>query len=347
MSGGVDSSVAALTLLESGHEVEGVTLRLFDSCGGENSRSCCSLEDVETSRRTAEILGINHRILDLQGSFERMVIQPFVREYSTGRTPNPCIRCNDLIKFGLLLDYALERGFDALATGHYARIIEKGGRKRLARGVDEGKDQSYVLFSLLPERLERIVLPLGGLTKKEVRQRASVAGLPSADKRESQDICFVDKDGLATFLDEKVTEKREGRFKTPDGRTLGAHDGIHRYTVGQRRGLGVPAGKRLYVSSIDSRRGDITLVPREELGNKRFLVKDWLWHIPEKERPTQMNVQVRYHQRAKRAAVTGSDGGDLVLEWIDDRHCVTPGQAAVGYTENTVVGGGWISGSEQ
>jgi len=321
MSGGVDSSVAALTLLEAGHEVEGVTLRLFDSCGGENSRSCCSLEDVETARRSAEALGINHRTLDLQESFERMVIQPFVREYSAGRTPNPCIRCNDLIKFGLLLDYALERGFDALATGHYARIIEKSGRKRLERGVDESKDQSYVLFSLLPEKLKRVVLPLGGLTKKEVRHKAFAANLPSADKRESQDICFVGKEGLATFLDENIPEKRKGRFRTRDGQTLGAHRGIHRYTVGQRRGLGVPAGERLYVSSIDSRGGDITLVPREELGVKRFLVKNWLWHIPEEERPREMNVQVRYHQRAERAAVVRGNGSDVVLEWLNDKRC--------------------------
>lgn len=345
MSGGVDSSVAALALLEDGHEVEGVTLRLYDSCQGEKSRSCCSLEDVEKARRTAEVLGINHRTLDLQESFDRMVIQPFVREYSSGRTPNPCIRCNELIKFGILLDYALEKGFDALATGHYAKIVEKGGRKRLARGVDGSKDQSYVLFSLLPEKLERLLFPLGGLTKEEVRRKAADAGLPSADKRESQDICFIGEEGLASFLDKKVKQKKEGRFKTLDGCTLGAHDGIHRYTVGQRRGLGVPAGERLYVSSIDSRGGDITLVPREDLGLKRFLAKDWLWHVPKDERPLEMSLQVRYHQRVQRAETVGADGSNLLLEWVDGKRCVTPGQAVVGYTDDMVVGGGWISGS--
>jgi tRNA-specific 2-thiouridylase len=345
MSGGVDSSVAALLLLEQGWSVLGVTLRLYDSCASPSLRSCCGLEDAFDARDVARILGVEHRILEHQAAFERLVVEPFVEEYASGRTPNPCIRCNERVKFGTLWAYARENGCEALATGHHARIAWREGRPRLVRGQDAEKDQSYVLFPLGEALRARVKFPVGDLTKAEVRKRAAGAGLPTAEKAESQDICFVGEGEYAAFVESRLAPgaRKPGRVRHVDGRVLGFHGGIHRFTVGQRRGLGIPDARPLYVAALDPASGEITVGPRESLGAARFLVRDWTWHLPEGARPDGADVQVRYRQKPFGARLLdGADG--VVVESTGPPHPVTPGQAAVAYLDDAVVGGGWIAG---
>ncbi len=345
MSGGVDSSVAALLLLEANYRVEGVTLRLYDSCGGKKKKSCCGLEDVLDARAAAASLTIKHTVLEHQAAFKKLVIKPFIKEYASGRTPNPCIRCNEAIKFGTLLEYAVAHNFDAVATGHHARMVRgKDGECALLRGRDAKKDQSYVLFPLTREQRWATLLPVGEWTKSVIRAKARSAGLPTAEKKESQDICFVGDRGYADFVKENSVETKPGLIRHTDGRILGNHDGIHRYTLGQRRGLGISAPAPLYVTAIDPVSGEVTVGAREALSCKRFVVDSWLWHDPPESRPREMSVQVRYHQPPGRAKVVSEFGRRLVLEWLDKGRCVTPGQAAVGYDGSTVAGGGWISG---
>jgi len=343
MSGGVDSSVAALLLVERGYRVVGVTLRLYDSCGNPAARSCCGIEDTYDARSVAGRLGIEHRVLEHQAAFERLVIQPFVTDYAEGRTPNPCILCNEKVKFGTLWEYARANGFDAIATGHHARLLRDGGRVDLVRATDRAKDQSYVLFPLTLEQRRMTLLPVGEWTKEAVRGKAREIGLPTADKKESQDICFVAGGEYADYVDRHLEERKPGFIRDLKGRALGTHDGIHRYTVGQRHGLGVPAAHPLYVLAIDAESGDITVGPKGALGVSRFLVKDWHWHLTPDDGSMELSVQVRYHQSPRRAHLEQRDTG-VVVEWLDGPSGVTPGQAAVAYRGDTVVGGGWIVG---
>ncbi|MEW6757871.1 MAG: tRNA 2-thiouridine(34) synthase MnmA [Acidobacteriota bacterium] len=345
MSGGVDSSVAALLLLEAGWDVVGVTLRLYDSCASASRKSCCGLEDACDAREVARTLGIEHRILEHQEAFERLVVEPFVREYARGRTPNPCIRCNERVKFGTLWAYARESGCEALATGHHARIVPVGGRPRLLRGRDAGKDQSYVLFTLTEEQRAGLAFPVGELLKEEVRARARRAGLPTAEKAESQDICFVADGDCAAFVERRLDarDRRPGLIRHVDGNVLRPHDGIHRFTVGQRRGLGIPDAHPLYVVALDAETGEVTVGPRGSVGARRFLATDWTWHVPPGERPGTAQVQVRYHHEPLDARLLeGAEG--VVVEFAHSTHPVTPGQAAVAYLDEAVVGGGWIAG---
>jgi len=345
MSGGVDSSVAALLLLEAGWDVVGVTLRLYDSCASSVRKSCCGLEDACDARAVAKTLGIEHRTLEHQEAFERLVVEPFVQEYARGRTPNPCIRCNERVKFGTLWEYARQSGFSALATGHHARIVPVEGRPRLFRGRDADKDQSYVLFPLTEAQRAGLALPVGELVKEEVRERARRAGLPTAEKAESQDICFVAEGNYAAFVESRLAAKdrRPGLIRHVDGRVLRSHDGIHRFTVGQRRGLGIPDAHPLYVVALDAGSGEVTVGPKAWAGARRFLAKDWTWHVPPEERPETARVQVRYHHEPLDARLLeGAEG--VVVEFTDSTHPVTPGQAAVAYRGDAVVGGGWIAG---
>lgn len=343
LSGGVDSSAAALMLVEQGFRVVGVTLRLYDSCGAPTSRGCCALEDAADARAVAAVLGIEHRVLEYQGPFDREVIVPFVEGYAAGRTPNPCILCNERVKFGALWEYANAQGADFLATGHHARLVAEGGRVDLRRAKDPEKDQSYVLFPLTFEQRGRILFPAGDLTKDQLRARARAAGLPTADKRESQDICFVGDGGYADFLEKRLPSVRPGPVRHVDGRILGTHQGIHRYTVGQRQGLGIPFSEALYVVRVDPERAEVVVGPRSSLETAAFVVEGWNWHFPEGHRPAQALVQVRYHQEARLARLVEHPEG-MVIEWKAKPHCVTPGQAAVAYAGDTVVGGGWITG---
>ena len=341
MSGGVDSSVAALLLVEKGYRVVGVTLRLYDSCGSPAARGCCALEDAVDARDVAKTLGIEHRILEYQGPFKAQVIAPFVRAYAEGRTPNPCILCNERVKFGALWEYATSQGADLLATGHHARLIPRGTQVDLRRAEDGAKDQSYVLFPMTLDHRRRTLLPVGEMTKEDLRDKAREAGLPTADKRESQDICFVGEGSYADFVEKSLPAARPGVVRHMDGRILGRHEGIHRFTVGQRQGLGIPFNEPLYIVAIEPETGEVVVGPRAALDTPRFLVEGWNWHIPDRERPAIADVQVRYHQAPGEAWLVEAGEG-LMIEWKDRPRQVTPGQAAVAYRGDTVVGGGWI-----
>lgn len=343
MSGGVDSSAAALILVERGFRVVGVTLRLYDSCGAPASRGCCALEDAADARAVAAALGIEHRLLDYQGPFDREVIAPFVAAYAAGRTPNPCILCNERVKFGALWEYAKAHGAEFLATGHHARLVPEGARVDLRRAADREKDQSYVLFPLTLEQRRRTLLPAGDLTKDQLRARVRAAGLTTADKAESQDICFVGNGRYSDFVEVRLPDLRPGRVRHVDGRVLGTHGGVHRFTVGQRKGLGIPFSEALYVVEIDAASGEVVVGPRSALQTREFLVEGWNWHAPEGDRPDEAWVQVRYRQDPCPARLFG-DGDGVMIEWKAKLQCVTPGQAAVAYAGDTVVGGGWIVG---
>jgi len=343
MSGGVDSSAAALMLVEGGFRVVGVTLRLYDSCGAPASRGCCALEDAADARAVAAALGIEHRLLDYQGPFDREVIAPFVAGYAAGRTPNPCILCNERVKFGALWEYAKARGADFLATGHHARLVPEGAGTDLRRAADREKDQSYVLFPLTLEQRQRTLLPAGDLTKDQLRAKVRAAGLPTADKAESQDICFVGNGRYSDFVEKRLPALRPGRVRHVDGRFLGTHGGVHRFTVGQRKGLGIPFSEALYVVEVDAAKGEVVVGPRSALQTRNFRAEGWNWHVPEGDRPGEAWVQVRYRQDPCPAKLFGLEDG-VMIEWLATPQCVTPGQAAVAYRGDTVVGGGWIVG---
>jgi tRNA-specific 2-thiouridylase len=267
LSGGVDSSVAALVLQRQGWEVIGISMDLYDFSKVTKDRAgtCCSLDDLYDARRVCDTLNIPYYVLNMRDEFRREVIDPFVREYSTGRTPNPCILCNEHLKFRALLRKADELEAEGVATGHYAVIRrEASGRCRLFAAPDESKDQSYFLFSLESERLRRIHFPVGEMDKSEVRKIAQEAGIPVFEKRESQDICFVTDDSYTEFLNRKGVEEREGRILDRGGNILGTHKGVLRYTVGQRKGLGIAAKEPLYVVAIDAERNEIVLGTEDE-----------------------------------------------------------------------------------
>jgi len=342
MSGGVDSSAAALLLLEQGHRVVGVTLRLFDACG-RPGKTCCSLEDVVEARRVAACLGIEHRVVEHQAAFERLVIAPFAALYASGLTPNPCILCNDRVKFGTLWEYARELGADALATGHHARLRPRGAGVCIHRAADAGKDQSYVLFTLSAEQRARTLLPAGEFAKAELRRRVREAGLPTADKPESQDICFVGDGDYAAFLETRGVRGAPGEIRHVDGRLLGTHDGVHRFTVGQRRGIGVAAADPLYVVALDPGTGTVTVGPRESARCAAFATDGWLWHLaPGEAPPEEALVQARYRQEAAPARLRVEGPGTVVVEWLGSPRVATPGQAAVAYDGDRLLGGGWI-----
>jgi tRNA-specific 2-thiouridylase len=342
MSGGVDSSVAALTLIESGLDVVGVTLRLYDSCAG-SARACCGLEDAADAAFAARLLGIEHRVLEHQAAFRRLVIEPSAAEYAAGRTPNPCVLCNERVKFGTLWEYAREHGFHALATGHYARVLCDRGRFALLRGLDREKDQSYFLFSLDPAILPHVRFPLGDSTKARVRERARAAGLPVAEKPESQDVCFGKDGEYARIVEEILGPQPGGPVRHADGRLLGRHEGLHRFTVGQRRGLGIPAREALYVLSMDGATKEMTVGQKRLLGTERFAVKGWRWLAEVGPPPVEAEVQVRYRQGPRPARLTQRPES-LVVEWLAGPSAASPGQAAVAYRGDTVLGGGWIEG---
>ncbi len=342
MSGGVDSSVAALLLVEQGYRVIGVTLRLYDECGS-GGKGCCALEDVAQARGVAEVLGIEHRLVEHQAAFERLVIAPFAAAYVAGETPNPCILCNEKIKFGTLWRYANSIGASAIATGHHARLLPRGATKAIWRGVDPDKDQSYALFPMTVEQRDRALFPVGHLKKKEVRELARRAGLPTAQKAESQDICFAAPDGYADFLEARGFKGKPGLIRHIDGRVLGSHDGLHRFTTGQRRGLRISSPEPLYVVDIEPETGTLVVGPKSSLGQRRFLAMDWLWHTePNEPLPETALVQVRYHQETAMAAISVEGPSSVVIEWKGAPRTATLGQAAVAYEGGRLLGGGWI-----
>lgn len=361
LSGGVDSATAAAILVESGHRVVGMTLRLYDASGTSASIGgrCCGPRDVEDARRVCAHLGIPFYVVDLAEEFERRVMDDFTSAYLEGRTPNPCARCNQHIKFSPLLRRARALGAERLATGHYARIerapAASGGGWQLLRGVDRDKDQSYFLFAMPADELGSIVFPLGGMAKDEVRRRAAGFGLPNADKAESQEICFVPDGDYAGFVARRALTRG---LRVPDGgevvdragTVLARHDGIHRYTVGQRRGLGLanPGGTPLYVTRIDAAAGQVVVAARGEAARAEFEVEGVQWIGAPPRGPLSAAVQVR-HRGAPLAAeldVVDRPGGPVTRVRLggEARTIAAPGQAAVFYGGDAVLGGGWIRG---
>ena len=356
MSGGVDSSVAAALLKQAGHEVIGITMQVHpDEEVGEPRRfgGCCGTGDVVDAARVARTLDIRHYVANFREVFAREVIDDFCREYLAGRTPNPCIRCNRYLKFDALLTRARQLDADCVATGHYARINfdEDSRRYRLLTGVDGGKDQSYVLYGMTQEQLRNALFPVGELTKQEVRDIARQLDLPVADKPESQEICFVPDDDYARFVAEHAgREARPGPILDAHGRVLGEHRGIASYTVGQRRGLGIPGAEPYYVVAIDPERNTVTVGGREEIYGNELTASALNWITFDRlERKIEVTAKIRYRHEA--AAATVEPRGDIkdvaddsvVVKFREPQPAIAPGQAVVFYDGDVVIGGGSIA----
>ncbi len=347
MSGGVDSSVTAALLLEEGYEVIGITLRLMGAEEkGSGRQGCCGLEAMEEVRRVAGELGIPSYILDFEEEFEQEVMEYFCREYACGRTPNPCIPCNQKLKFGKLLEKARGWGIDLIASGHYARVSydEERGRYLLKRGVDGTKDQSYVLFNLTQEQLRHLLLPLGGLEKKKVRERAKELGLRVHNRPDSQDICFIPNGDYGSFLHRRMPEIiKPGPILDQKGKVLGRHKGIHLFTVGQRRGLGIAAGKPLYVISIDRDEGTIIVAGEEALYRSELIAAGMNWITREGlTGPLPVKAKIRYRHTPAEATLIPLKEGEVKVKFSSPQKAITPGQAVVFYQGEEVLGGGWI-----
>jgi tRNA-specific 2-thiouridylase len=331
MSGGVDSSVAAALLLEQGHDVTGVTLKLW---GGESDSGCCSVSDVEDARRVAAQLGIPHYVFNFTTDFDAAVVDPYVDAYAEGRTPNPCVECNRSIKFGRLLERADALGFDALATGHHARVRRgHGGVYRLERGADPAKDQSYVLYMLGQRQLARTRFPVGELTKADVRAYAARLGLRTADKSESMDVCFITRGHRAEFIGARASTA-SGPILDTAGAVVGSHDGIEHFTVGQRRGLGVAAGARRYVVDVNATTAAVTIGTRADLLRDEIALRD-LAFVGAAPGPVPLLAQVRAHGEPVAARLARSR---VCFDRPQPR--VAPGQVVVLYADAAVVGGG-------
>ena len=343
MSGGVDSSVAAALLTEQGHDVIGLSMQLYSQDKGHFG-SCCTLDDLNDARRVASTLGFPHYILNLEERFQETVISNFVHEYASGRTPLPCAHCNSDLKFSTLLERARGFGSESVATGHYARIERSPvGRWLLQRSVDRDKDQSYFLFSLTQEQLAGAVFPVGSLSKPAVRAEAHRLGLAVADKPDSQEICFVPDGDYAAFVASRTGDARGGAIVDDQGRTLGAHEGVHRFTIGQRKGLGIATGMPLYVVKIDAESGDVTVGPRSALERTTLTASDVNWvSVDAPSGWLRASAQIRHRHRAAAGRVRALDDHRAEFEFDDPQSAVTPGQAVVFYDEDVVVGGGWI-----
>lgn len=361
MSGGVDSSAAAAILKDQGHELVGFTMQLWDQRRGINvdengdplPSRCCSLDDVYDARRVAEELGFPFYVLNLERDFERDVVQPFVSSYLNGETPIPCVACNSRLKFASLDRLAVSLGCEKVATGHYARVEfdPATNRYRLLRGRNEQKDQSYFLWELTQEQLSRALFPLGEMSKPEARDAARQHNLVGvAEKKESQEICFVPDGDYAGFIDryleaEQATDRLPGAGEIVDtaGKVIGKHEGIHRYTVGQRRGIGIADQRPLYVISINADRNRVAVGAAEELLSNEFTAAGVNWiSFDAPSEPVRADVRVRYRHTAAPATITSLPEGRARVVFDEPQRAITPGQATVFYRGDEVVGGGWI-----
>jgi len=337
MSGGVDSSVSAALLVEQGYEVHGVSLRMWE---GERGPRVCS--DHRGAEEVAAHLGIPHTLLDLRAQFAETVVKPFAQDYLRGRTPNPCIACNRDFKLGTLLRWAKEHDAEYVATGHYANIIHGQNAERVAllRGADRSKDQSYFLFALSQEQLAHTMFPLGSMQKTAVREKARALGLPAAERLESQDICFGDYKALVASYAEE-SELQGGEVVDRGGKVLGQHGGVHTVTVGQRRGLGISATEPLYVVDIDERAKRVVVGKKSELSSGGLIARSVNWlEVPDAE--TSAEVQIRYRAPAVACTIRPESNETCEVRFAEAFPAVTPGQAAVFYRGDQVLGGGWI-----
>jgi tRNA-uridine 2-sulfurtransferase len=331
MSGGVDSSVAAALLLDQGYEVTGVTLKLW---GGDSDSGCCSVSDVEDARRVAAQLGIPHYVFNFADDFTRDVVDPYVAAYATGRTPNPCVECNRSIKFGRLLERVSALGFDFVATGHHARVDRASGRYRLLRGTDRAKDQSYVLYMLGQHELARTLLPVGALTKPEVRERAGALGLRTATKPESMDVCFITRGARTTFVKERAAVPA-GAVVDTAGVEIGRHEGVVAFTIGQRRGIGVAVGERRYVVDVDSTTATVTIGTRTDLVRHEVVLRELCFVHGRPAAAASLSAQTRAHGVPVAARLVGS-----AVCFAGPQPRVAPGQVVALYDGDALVGGG-------
>lgn len=379
MSGGTDSSVVAALLAEQGWEVIGLTAHMW-----KDGSRCCSIEDVTRAQKVCAALGIRHYVVNAQDRFEEHVVSPFAGEYAAGRTPSPCISCNQFIKFGFLLERAMQLDCQVLATGHYAKVDEREGSYHLMRAADPKKDQAYFLHRLSQKQLAHVRFPLGDWTKDEVKRWSDAHNLPVAPRGESQDLCFVEAGNYAEWVESRIPEiKKKGEVLDEKGVVLGEHGGIHRFTIGQRSGIGVATGERVYVSDIDAEANRITLAPRERVMQSECIVIDAHWvsgEFPHSDSappglltpacalpstggdlelpPSQegrrnggegarrFTVQSRYGHRGAPAMIEPIDAGTFRVRFDEPQFALTPGQAAVVFSATECLGGGWILRAE-
>lgn len=371
MSGGVDSSVTAYLLKSQGFECMGATMRLTCSrtFGDDGARTCCSLQDIADAESVCERIGIPYGVVDFRERFSRDVIDKFVATYQAGATPNPCIDCNRYLKFDALMAYALEQGCDYIATGHYAQVVDYTagagedllGRvaalceapfKTLHMGVDPAKDQSYVLYSLTQERLAHLLLPLGGLVKeRDVRKIAAEQGFQNAQKLDSQEICFVPNDDHAAFIEERTGAPLAKGDILYHGQVVGQHNGTARYTIGQRKGLGVALARPVYVCALDAQANTVTLGDAEELQATGLVANDWIWSAPAEAMEALLaaspegvpvSAKYRYHQKSQAATLSKTEDGTYRLSFDQPQRAIAPGQAVVAYAGNVILGGGTV-----
>jgi tRNA-specific 2-thiouridylase len=349
MSGGVDSSVAAGWLSKNGYNVIGISLQLHDMAEKIDNEfgTCCSLSDLNDARRVAEVLDIPFYVNNMETAFNEAVIDDFVQEYLNGRTPNPCVRCNEKVKFKKLMDWALDLGADFLATGHYATIQynSKANRHELHKGGDDGKDQSYFLFTLKEDELAKTLFPVGSFEKPVVRALAQEYGLRVANKPDSQEICFVQGKSYKEFIEEKVPPEvlRPGNFVNAEGKIIGQHAGLHQYTVGQRKGLQLNSLEPLYVLALDASKNEVVVGPESALFRKSAIVKNISW-INEMDlgSTTKALAKIRYRSKESPVNITLLGDNSIEVKFEVPQRAITPGQAMVFYDGTRTLGGGWI-----
>jgi tRNA-specific 2-thiouridylase len=351
MSGGVDSSVAAAILKDEGYDVIGVSMQLWDYSSvedkdGATEGSCCSTEDLEDARRVADKIGIPFYVMNMQDAFTTEVVDYFVESYLKGETPNPCTKCNQELKFKTLLRKAKELDAKYLATGHYARIVSpdnEGERYRLLKGVDQGKDQSYFLFTMNQDELSSVLFPLGELTKEEVRMKARELGLRTAEKQESQEICFIPDDRYGDFIAESTNMEQDGEIRDSSGTVLGRHTGLFKFTIGQRKGLNITSGTGPhYVLSIDTDNNRLIVGAKEELFSNGLVAGDVNWISSPPKDGERVTASIRYRHKGVESKLYANGSNKIEARFEVPESAVTPGQAVVFYNEDEVIGGAWI-----